>query len=707
MKVSCSVLLLAGCLCAASSAFAQNANVVGKNAALQGAGVSDSDGGSDPAGPQPRGGAGGCVLPGGFGCVQVASAADCTNMGGAFQGVGSACPIELCGFAESAFNCQDFQYPRVAGTSQLSTGVGHTSIQTVADSFKTDSKGPHALSELCWWGVYGAFTGNPALTCALQPGDIDQFTVTIYAMTNGLPDVTMIVGQGVQHAGMTVTRRDFCDGGNRATSEYHATLDKPIMLEPTTCYAIEIRNPNDNTVNWFWSHSSILVDDVSWADADGNGYSVIEAGTGAAGDRAFCLNIGMDIFQSAGACSTPPLPICENPDANGQPRATNNGGGFSASGGGQGVGLQLGDSIEFAAAGDLTNVCFWGFWVDPAGNQPTGPEAPDFDFTILDSDGDMGLPGTVLLTGRAGVTAGFTVRRSGSNYNIAFPAFAVTAGHCYYVSISFPQDNADPSHAFRFAWGLAAPNTISNDWLVSRAANPVGAWTYFQFGTDPNFPGNASWVFNLPAVLPSCGVPPPPPPPAANDECIDAEAITGVGVYQFDTRGATTDGTASCDATSGRDVWFDWTVPCDGSYVVSLCGLASGDTVVDAYNSVACPPDLANEIACDDDGCNVGGGPSTFTLSSIPGGTHVLIRISHFGGSTGEEAEFSITRAGGACPVACPCNWNNADGVNSQDFFDFIVDFFNGDADFNGIDGTNSQDFFDFLICFFNPPVGC
>jgi len=52
----------------------------------------------------------------------------------------------------------------------------------------------------------------------------------------------------------------------------------------------------------------------------------------------------------------------------------------------------------------------------------------------------------------------------------------------------------------------------------------------------------------------------------------------------------------------------------------------------------------------------------------------------------------------------CTTDWNGMDGINSQDLFDFLTDFFSNNADFNFDGFSNSQDFFDFLVSFFG---GC
>jgi agmatine/peptidylarginine deiminase len=81
---------------------------------------------------------------------------------------------------------------------------------------------------------------------------------------------------------------------------------------------------------------------------------------------------------------------------------------------------------------------------------------------------------------------------------------------------------------------------------------------------------------------------------------------------------------------------------------------------------------------------------------------HARVRLTarDADGNTGTDASAADLIILGTCAA----DWNSSGTLDSQDFFDFLGDFFAGDADFNADGSTNSQDFFDFLGAFF---TGC
>lgn len=79
-----------------------------------------------------------------------------------------------------------------------------------------------------------------------------------------------------------------------------------------------------------------------------------------------------------------------------------------------------------------------------------------------------------------------------------------------------------------------------------------------------------------------------------------------------------------------------------------------------------------------------------------------------FDGTDGNAAGFALGHYIGHnfLRSLCGADFNNSGAVDSQDFFDFILAFFNNPpaADFNHDGVTNTQDFFDYLTAFFG---GC
>jgi hypothetical protein len=100
-----------------------------------------------------------------------------------------------------------------------------------------------------------------------------------------------------------------------------------------------------------------------------------------------------------------------------------------------------------------------------------------------------------------------------------------------------------------------------------------------------------------------------------------------------------------------------------------------------------------------------------FDLSTGSNGAAPLVNRRLCGGEeirlefvrTGSSGEFvGVNLSVDFICADCPSDWNGSECIDSQDFFDFINDFFTTGADFNNDGVTNSQDFFDFLNAFFS-----
>ena len=120
------------------------------------------------------------------------------------------------------------------------------------------------------------------------------------------------------------------------------------------------------------------------------------------------------------------------------------------------------------------------------------------------------------------------------------------------------------------------------------------------------------------------------------DDCSNAQPISGLGTFVFNTTSATSGGPSGCGGI-GRDVWWSWTAPSTSDYQVSTCGNASWDTVLAVFSN------CSTQITCNDDACGL---QSTVSWSAMAGTTY-LIRGGSFSGSSSGVGAIEITQGGG------------------------------------------------------------
>jgi hypothetical protein len=151
------------------------------------------------------------------------------------------------------------------------------------------------------------------------------------------------------------------------------------------------------------------------------------------------------------------------------------------------------------------------------------------------------------------------------------------------------------------------------------------------------------------------------PTATGSDECAQAYAIVGPGLFAYDNENATTGSEGQNESlcfafgTSNiaHDVWFEWTANTNGTVTVTTCGYTSVDTKLAAFPGAGCPSD-GTAIACNDDTCGL---QSSISFPAGTGETFML-QVGTFVGASGGNGHFEINFSGGGDPGTwfCDCS---------------------------------------------------
>ncbi len=167
-------------------------------------------------------------------------------------------------------------------------------------------------------------------------------------------------------------------------------------------------------------------------------------------------------------------------------------------------------------------------------------------------------------------------------------------------------------------------------------------------------------------------------PPAANDECGQAQRISGEGLFPFDTRGASSSGPDDCRTglppfSISSDVWFSWDAPCGGEFTFATCDQSVTDDRVSVYAGDCAEP---LSLGCDDNACP-GGFQSRLAVEVVANQTY-LIRIGVFPNTPGGQGQLLISRTDGECAPPCEADFDGDGLVATQDIFAFLAAWFTG-----------------------------
>ncbi|MCZ6445837.1 MAG: hypothetical protein O6758_06605, partial [Planctomycetota bacterium] len=160
--------------------------------------------------------------------------------------------------------------------------------------------------------------------------------------------------------------------------------------------------------------------------------------------------------------------------------------------------------------------------------------------------------------------------------------------------------------------------------------------------------------------------------PPANNDCASRVPIFN-GATPFSNIGDTTDGPNPCGAI-GSDIWYNYNAAFTGDLTVSLCG-STFDTVVAVYDGCACPANLVNLLACNDQSTACPNLSQSQVTVPVVNGQCYKIQVGGFTGLQG-NGTITITKA----PAPPP----NDDCASRVPIFNGKTPFDNTGASFDG-----------------------
>lgn len=482
----------------------------------------------------------------------------------------------------------------LAGTSDRNPGFGFT----IAEDFSVAASG--SISSVCWWGIYNNFAGGTDCAPGDGSGNSDDFRINFYTHNalQGIPG-GLIASRAIGALGLN-TQKVYSGndtGGIREEWEFTTPISPAVAVVAGTCYWIEISNNTLGACAWLWV-TTPEGNGRSAQDTDGGAYAPTDCSDY---DVAFCLNLDLGdtsaICGSGCACFEPLL--CT---LNGYYQCPNFGTAFTSDPDiDAGTNIVVADNFIVNGAGQsATSICFWGVFLAFAGGFAicnTEPPA-GATFTVRFYTDTAGLPTLIPFATRTAVATtrvDTLVNIIDDVFEFSSAAFAPAVdlsahdGNTIWVSVQL-----DPNQTCEF---LITDSNVG-DQKFARSTNGAA----FVSAAD-----DLAFRLNITATTPA------PPPPPANDNCVDAIAISD-GVTPFSTISATTDGPANASGVCNdfgspqthHDIWFLYTATCTGNLLVTTCvdlgGVANYDTDLVVYQAGStCPVTDAMRIACNDD----------------------------------------------------------------------------------------------------------